>query len=348
MLTQLGSLAILGSGETSPNLVSVHREMLSLMDKNANLCLIDSPFGFQENAELLVKKIQDFYKISLNANLELASFRSIEELNTSKFFKFLALLDKSDFIFAGPGSPSYASKMWADNEVKIHIINHLKSGKHALFSSAAAATIGEYTLPVYEIYKVGSDLFWEKGLNLLSLYGLSCTVIPHFNNKEGGKHDTSYSYIGKSRMFKLLKKQYTNLLGIDEHTALILDGKNKTFEVKGLGKVTVFSNNHFAEFKSGQIENLKILQDLLPINNNLTTPSKKEKKIENFDHLKIIADLEIKIETQNKKELKYEKLINLLKNLRKKLRQDKNYLLADELRNILESIGENISDTKEN
>ena len=47
MKNATGSLAILGSGETSPNLVSVHRELLNGLDDSADIFMIDSHFGFQ-------------------------------------------------------------------------------------------------------------------------------------------------------------------------------------------------------------------------------------------------------------------------------------------------------------
>ena len=54
--------------------------------------MLDSPFGFQENADQLVEKIQDFYDLSLNIKIKLASYRNIEELNTKSFFKTISLL----------------------------------------------------------------------------------------------------------------------------------------------------------------------------------------------------------------------------------------------------------------
>ena len=112
MKNALGSIAILGSGETSPNLVSVHRELLEILDNSSDAYMIDTPFGFQENANQLVEKIIEFYKVSLNIEMKLASYRKIEELNTKSFFKSIQLLENASFIFAGPGSPSYASKLW--------------------------------------------------------------------------------------------------------------------------------------------------------------------------------------------------------------------------------------------
>ena len=109
MKNATGSLAILGSGETSPNLVSVHRELLNGLDDSSDIFMIDSPFGFQENANQLVEKIIDFYKVSLNVDMKLATYRKIEELHSKSFFKSIQLLENASFIFAGPGSPSYAS-----------------------------------------------------------------------------------------------------------------------------------------------------------------------------------------------------------------------------------------------
>ena len=351
MKNAAGSLAILGSGETSPNLVSVHRELLEGLDDSSSIFMIDSPFGFQENANQLVEKIIDFYKVSLNVEMKLASYRNIEELNTKSFFKSIQLLESASFIFAGPGSPSYASKLWHGNEFEQTLKNHLIKGGKSLFASAAASTLGEHTLPVYEIYKVGKDPYWEKGLNLLDVYGLSCTVVPHFNNAEGGNHDTSFSYVGENRMKTLLDKSYSNILGIDEHTALIISGKNETFKVVGLGNVTILNKEGTHVFEKDSEESLDILQKLLVSEKNGSV-----KKIDNVETeansidkstLKEIANLEIQIESNKKNTERFEILVEKLILLRSKLRNEKNYKLSDEVRDILESSGLQIEDSEQ-
>ena len=45
----------------------------------------------------------------------------------------------------------------------------------------------------------------------------------------------------------------TNILGIDEHTALIINGEEDSFEVEGLGEVTVINKNVTKKFKIGEI-----------------------------------------------------------------------------------------------
>ena len=54
MSNQLGTIAILGSGETSPNLVAVHRKLLQEIPEPVNAYMLDSPFGFQENAKIAI------------------------------------------------------------------------------------------------------------------------------------------------------------------------------------------------------------------------------------------------------------------------------------------------------
>lgn len=84
-----GSIAILGSGETSPNLVSVHRNLINKIDGEVIASLIDTPFGFQENADQLVDKLIEFYDVSLNLEINLASFRNKKYFKSVEYFEFL-------------------------------------------------------------------------------------------------------------------------------------------------------------------------------------------------------------------------------------------------------------------
>ena len=93
-------------------------------------------------------------------------------------------------------------------------------------ASAAAIAFGCWSLPVYAIYKVGEDLRWLPGLDLFQDIGLNLTVVPHWNATEGGATlATSHRYMGAER-FGYLRRMIpgeTTILGIDEHTACVLD-----------------------------------------------------------------------------------------------------------------------------
>src|SRR5206468_619704 len=67
----------------------------------------------------------------------------------------LSRLRTAGFVFAGPGSPSYALSVWRSSPVPEALTTKLAEGGAVVFSSAAALTLGRFSVPVYEIYKVG-------------------------------------------------------------------------------------------------------------------------------------------------------------------------------------------------
>tara|TARA_B100000902_G_scaffold16349_2_gene19571 strand:- start:10901 stop:11977 length:1077 start_codon:yes stop_codon:yes gene_type:complete len=344
-----GSIAIMGSGETSPALVSVHRNFIELLDSQVNAYLIDTPFGFQENADVLVDKLKLFFKKSVQIDITLASLRNEKLIDSVEYFEMLEELGNSNFIFSGPGSPSYASKTWLKSEIPNIITNHLNNGKYAIFSSAAASTLGEKAIPVYEIYKVGMTPFWEEGLNILTLYGLNCTVVPHFNNKEGGNHDTSCSYIGKNRLKHLIDTEYTNILGIDEHTALVINGSKEVFTVEGIGQVTVMTQNGQTVFKSGQEYKLIDLQNILLKSENKNKVSiSSSADNEDLNTLKKeLAKLNLELKNNNNYTLLFDDTIRELIGLRNEYRNNEKYTESDDIRNLLDKLGIIIEDSKD-
>jgi hypothetical protein len=122
-----------------------------------------------------------------------------------------------------------------------------------LFASAAAITLGAFSMPVYEIYKAGHDVHWLAGLDILSAAGLRVAVVPHFNNSEGGAHDSRYSYIGERRFLELESQLGDEawVLGIDENTALTIDLEEQNAEVRGPGTVTVRAEGAARQLRAG-------------------------------------------------------------------------------------------------
>jgi hypothetical protein len=126
-------------------------------------------------------------------------------------------------------------------------------------ASAAALTLGRFTLPVYEIYKVGEELRWVEGLDLLGQFGIPVVVIPHWNNAEGGTHDTRFCYMGEPRLIQLerMLPSGTLILGIDEHTACILDFLAGQVLIRGVGEVTLRHGGDRKVFQDGEVFTLE-------------------------------------------------------------------------------------------
>ncbi|HEX3621083.1 MAG TPA: hypothetical protein VHT97_02085 [Acidimicrobiales bacterium] len=247
-------LVIMGSGETSPTMSKVHRELFErLGPPPVPAVMLDTPFGFQENADDISAKALAYFRESVQRDIAVASFRSAEDVDPLAHETTLARLRAARYVFAGPGSPSYALAQWAASRIPAVLADKLRTGGCVTFASAAACTLGPLALPVYEIYKVGDRVRWLEGLNLMADVGLPAVVVPHFNNAEGGNHDTRYCYMGERRLSLLeaLMPPSTFILGVDEHTACILDLDARTATVAGLGSVTVRRRGEMSAVPSG-------------------------------------------------------------------------------------------------
>src|ERR1035438_4239257 len=78
-VTAVRILCIMGSGETPPTMARVHRDLIERMGgADARPALIDTPFGFQENADELVAKAQEYFQRSIVHPLALARLRRAE------------------------------------------------------------------------------------------------------------------------------------------------------------------------------------------------------------------------------------------------------------------------------
>ncbi|HKQ43393.1 MAG TPA: hypothetical protein VJT79_12960, partial [Pseudonocardia sp.] len=55
-----GRLVIMGSGETAPTMVEVHRATLRAAGEGPSL-LLDTPYGFQENADDITAKAVAYF-----------------------------------------------------------------------------------------------------------------------------------------------------------------------------------------------------------------------------------------------------------------------------------------------
>jgi hypothetical protein len=155
---------------------------------------------------------------------------------------------------------------WRGTPVPAALAGVVRRGGTVVLGSAAAVTLGSHAVPVYEIYKVGAEPVWVEGLDLLGeLTGIAAAVIPHYDNKEGATHDTRFCYLGDERL-TLLEAQLPDevgVLGVDEHTALVVDVEARTASVAGNGLVSVRRRGTTTTFAAGESLGLDELAALL-------------------------------------------------------------------------------------
>lgn len=254
-------LAILGSGETAPTMTSVHADLLARLEPPPTLAVfLDTPFGFQENADEICARAVQYFRENVGHPLVVASYRHAGD--RVAYERMLATVRQAGYVFSGPGSPSYALRHWRGTDLPEALREKLRSGGCVVFSSAAACTLGVVALPVYEIYKVGEEVRWLEGIDVLAAIGVRAAVIPHFDNREGGTHDTRYCYMGERRL-RILEEMLPDdvyVLGVDEHTACIVDVDAETVTVRGRGAVSLRRRGRLRRIPAGETVDLDVLR----------------------------------------------------------------------------------------
>lgn len=240
------------------------------------MAVLETPAGFQPNSEFVANEVAEVFRKSLGEFVSSVSViparkridrlpRRPDKIGTPRNDGFdfstdnpeiLEPVKQASYIFLGPGSPTYAKNQLENSLALRMILERWQNGSVLALSSAAALAAGDFTLPVYEIYKAGSDLYWEKGLCLTEQIGLNLTIVTHWNNKEGGKDlDTSRCFMGKNRFAELEKLLPAGevILGIEEHTAVIIDAVAGVLTVMGKGSGWVVRSGKETELKNGMV-----------------------------------------------------------------------------------------------
>jgi cyanophycinase-like exopeptidase len=247
--TAPGRIVLIGSGEIGPSMAPLHRSIVASLPKRStpsSLVALDGSYDFQTNRAEMGEKIAVFFRSKVGIPTTVIGLpetdRAGADLAPSALAPTIAGLNAADLIFLGPGSPSRALRRWGGTPIVDQVIARIQNGATLITSSAAAAASGRCTIPVYEIYKAGTNPVWLDGLDIMgALTGLAVAIVPHWNNNEGATHDTSRCFIGEGRLQQLERTlpDGTAILGIDEHSALTIDLGANSVTVGGKGAVTI-------------------------------------------------------------------------------------------------------------
>ena len=336
----LGRIAFLGSGETSLAGGRIFESLARLLTDPVRIAIMETPAGFELNSAVVAGRVGDFLKTRLQ------NYRPVIDVvparkRGSDFSpddpEILQPLLRANFIFMGPGSPTYAIRQLKDSLAWDIIRARHRLGATLVFASAATISVGAWALPVYEIYKVGEDVFTEQGLNFFNDFGLNLSFIPHWNNADGGTDlDTSRCFVGMERFVqwcKLIPDDNTTI-GLDEHTGLIMDFESGTCEVNGVSSVSllrecdpeIYASN--SNFSLGELGELIIPEPLYK-----GIPSE-------------VWDMVINASDQTENDSPSDHVLSLLEQ-RQQARARKDFAESDRLRDVITAHGWSVQDGKE-
>ena len=335
-----GPIALFGSGETAPSGQKIFDFLFKQVPHSPEVGILETPAGFELNSEQVADNVAKFIQEHLQnykPQTKLIPARKKGTDFSPDDPEIVLPLLNSDLIFMGPGSPTYAVRQLENSLAWDYLVARHRLGAGLALSSATTIAISSYVLPVYEIYKVGQDLHWQSGLDLFSAYGLSMVFIPHWNNQDGGIDlDTSRCYMGESRFEQLLAllPEGQSVIGIDEHTGLIIDFKDSCMHVIGSGNVTICCGDSLRVFPTGCVIELSELGDFsFPDPQTGISPDNWNKALESQERSTILPTAPQEIIT--------------LADKRHQARLDKDWTSADELRIKIEEDGWTVQDTSD-
>lgn len=277
-MNEIGSIALFGSGETAPGAHRIHDRVMRRLSIPVSVAILETPAGFEPNSQAVAGKIGTYLEhhlcnfapqISIVQARKRSPVPAAHKIGPQFDFDtdnpdLAAPIFEADYLFMGPGSPTYAVRHLRDSYAWHALCARHRLGAAICFSSATTLAAGRYTLPVYEIYKVGLDLHWIDGLNFFAAFGLRLIVMPHWNNNDGGQElDTSRCYMGKERFWMLLHflPADVTILGIDENTGVVIEPKSGTCTLVGQGSATVLTAAGDQTFAKGATFSTSVLGD---------------------------------------------------------------------------------------
>jgi cyanophycinase-like exopeptidase len=246
----VGLIAFLGSGETSLAGGRIFESLARQAHGPLRIAVMETPAGFELNSFQVASRVADFLQTRLQNYKPVIDVIPARKKGTDFSTdnpEILQPLLSANIIFMGPGSPSYAVRQLKDSTAWDIIRARHRLGATLVFASAATISVGAWALPVYEIYKVGEDVHTKPGLDLFTDYGMNLSFVPHWNNAEGGIDlDTSRCFIGMERFeqWHSLLAPETTVVGLDEHTGVILNFDEACCEVSGVSSISLLKGNN--------------------------------------------------------------------------------------------------------
>ncbi len=345
MVKNLGIVALMGSGETSSAGGLVFEAAVRRLNSSPKIGILETPAGFELNTQRVAGRVAEYLQTRLQnyrPQIQLIPARKKNSPYSPDDPEICAGILTSNLIFFGPGSPSYTVRQLEGSLAWEYIQARHRLGACLAIASAATIALGKKAIPVYEIYKVGEDPRWKPGLNFFAPFGLSMIIVPHWNNSEGGTDvDTSRCFIGRQRFEMLLDQldEEATVLGLDEHTGLIIDLEAQVCQVLGKGEIHVVRGGEEKSFLNDSSFSIQELGNFHPLIN-------RREGIRGDTWKKAVDAATL---PQEEEETSPQPPVEVMEALeqRRKARQEKNWKQSDQLRDRISDLGWRVIDTSE-
>ena len=146
-----GLVLLFGSGETAPAGREAHNLALRQLNAPPRVAVLETPAGFQPNSAWVAGRLAEFVQHSLQNHHPQVTVLPLRRREQADDPTLAAPLLEANYVFAGPGSPTYTAQHLRDTWAWQVIQARQRRGAALAFASAAAIALSAHVLPVYEI-----------------------------------------------------------------------------------------------------------------------------------------------------------------------------------------------------
>jgi len=214
------AIALFGSGEFTDAVDGIDAYLISTYAPK-NIAIIPAAAGAERDAGKWLAMAREHYKKFELAVIDVPVFSPDDANDPAK----AGLLNDCDWIFFSGGDPYYLLRLLTGSLVWDNVKERIEAGALIAGSSAGAMVLGSYVLtnPLKAIV-LGDGQTWKPGFSVVDF-----AILPHFNRM------SSHASILKRLLKNAPKDVRDAWVGIDEDTAVIIDGDNRS--IHGLGSV---------------------------------------------------------------------------------------------------------------
>ena len=234
-----GAIALVGSGEFTPALEFLDRELLAATGRpRPRVAIVPAgpTDGRGEAAFLRRAEMGRQHFVALGAEVEPIHIRSREDAESAAHAQALG---EADLVYLAGGDAHFLCRTLAGSMVERALWHALERGALVAGSSGGAAALGGHRYRLRRGF--GWPVVWQPGLGLIP----GAAVAPDYDARPEVVR----------LLFILHAPRGSLVLGIDARTALV--GRDETWQVHGQGRVTVWRGRGGNRHRDGDVMRLE-------------------------------------------------------------------------------------------
>jgi len=266
-----GLVALFGSGETSADGRKVYEWVMKRLAPPIRAAVLETPAGFQPNSALVAGKVADFIRERMahyRPQVEVIPARQRGTSASPDDAGVVAPLFSANLVFLGPGSPTYTVRQLRDSLAWQAVVARHRLGAALVLASAATVAVGAHVIRCMRSSRPAWTCIGRPAWTFLGPMASSSSLCRTGTTRRVGPTWTlaAASWGGALCPPAADAAATATVVGIDEHTALVVDLQSRTLRVIGKGCITLVNRDGEQRCTGDEAFDLGMLGDFhLPV-----------------------------------------------------------------------------------